>query len=273
MVQKRLDPLKIDRIKPALSGTCQPVGMNTTPDTITTHQQQVHFQESQAMRVLIVEDDVGIATGLAASLKANGYAVDVTPTLALATAAVRVEPFDLVLLDLNLPDGDGLAWLRQERRAGSVTPVLIMTARDTLPDRVTGLDEGADDYVVKPFEPEELLARMRAALRRSEGRASPLLRHGDLVLDPAAHSVLKNGEPVALRAKEYALLLALLRGSGQVLSRQRLEQALYGFDEVLDSNALEVHMHHLRRKLGDGLVKTVRGVGYFVPNPDTQGGA
>jgi DNA-binding response OmpR family regulator len=186
---------------------------------------------------------------------------------------LRVEPFDLVLLDLSLPDGDGLEWLRQVRRSGSVMPVLIMTARDALPDRVAGLDEGADDYVVKPFEPEELLARMRVALRRSEGRASPLLRHGDLVVDPAAHTVLRNGESVSLRAKEFALLLALLRGSGQVLSRQRLEQALYGFDEVLDSNALEVHMHHLRRKLGDGLVKTVRGVGYFVPAPQPQEGA
>lgn len=225
------------------------------------------------MRVLIVEDDAGIATGLAATLRGSGYAVDVTATLALASAALRVEPFDLVLLDLSLPDGDGLDWLRQVRRSGSVMPVLIMTARDALPDRVAGLDEGADDYVVKPFEPEELLARMRVALRRSEGRASPLLRHGDLLVDPAAHTVVRNGEPVTLRAKEFALLLALLRGSGQVLSRQRLEQALYGFDEALDSNALEVHMHHLRRKLGDGLVKTVRGVGYFVPVPEPQGGA
>jgi two-component system, OmpR family, response regulator QseB len=225
------------------------------------------------MRVLIVEDDTAIAAGLAATLKASGYAVDVTATLAMASAALRVEPFDLVLLDLSLPDGDGLEWLRQVRRSGSVMPVLIMTARDALPDRVAGLDEGADDYVVKPFEPEELLARMRVALRRSEGRASPLLRHGDLVVDPAAHTVLRNGESVSLRAKEFALLLALLRGSGQVLSRQRLEQALYGFDEVLDSNALEVHMHHLRRKLGDGLVKTVRGVGYFVPAPQPPQGS
>ena len=225
------------------------------------------------MRVLIVEDDTAIAAGLAATLKASGYAVDVTATLAMASAALRVEPFDLVLLDLSLPDGDGLDWLRQVRRSGSVMPVLIMTARDALPDRVAGLDEGADDYVVKPFEPEELLARMRVALRRSEGRASPLLRHGDLVVDPAAHTVLRNGESVSLRAKEFALLLALLRGSGQVLSRQRLEQALYGFDEVLDSNALEVHMHHLRRKLGDGLVKTVRGVGYFVPAPQPPQGS
>jgi two-component system response regulator QseB len=224
------------------------------------------------MRVLIVEDDAGIATALAATLKCNGYAADVTPTLSLASAALRVEPFDLVLLDLGLPDGEGLDWLRQVRREGHAMPVLIMSARDALPDRVAGLDEGADDYLVKPFEPEELLARMRVALRRSEGRASPLLRHGDLLVDPAAHSVLRNGEPVLLRAKEFALLLALLRGSGQVLTRQRLEQAMYGFDEVLDSNALEVHMHHLRRKLGEGLVKTVRGVGYFVPAQDSQGG-
>jgi DNA-binding response OmpR family regulator len=247
--------------------------MHTTPDTIRPHQQIRHTSGNEAMRVLIVEDDTGIATGLAATLRGSGYAVDVTATLALASAALRVEPFDLVLLDLSLPDGDGLDWLRQVRRTGSVMPVLIMTARDALPDRVAGLDEGADDYVVKPFEPEELLARMRVALRRSEGRASPVLRHGDLVVDPAAHTVVRNGEPVALRAKEFALLLALLRGSGQVLSRQRLEQALYGFDEVLDSNALEVHMHHLRRKLGDGLVKTVRGVGYFVPVPEPQGPA
>lgn len=225
------------------------------------------------MRVLIVEDDVGIATGLAATLRVSGYAVDVATTLALAMTALRMEPFDLVLLDLGLPDGDGLDWLRQVRRSGSVVPVLIMTARDALPDRVAGLDQGADDYVVKPFEPEELLARMRVALRRSEGRASALLRHGDLVVDPAAHTVLRHGEPVALRVKEFALLLALLRGSGQVLSRQRLEQALYGFDQVLDSNALEVHMHHLRRKLGNGLVTTVRGVGYFVPAPDALGAA
>ena len=245
--------------------------MHTTPDTIEPRPTDFQANGTLEMRVLIVEDDTDIATGLAATLRASGYAVDVTSTLALASAALRVEPFDLVLLDLSLPDGDGLEWLRQVRRSGSVMPVLIMTARDALPDRVAGLDEGADDYVVKPFEPEELLARMRVALRRSEGRASPLLRHGDLVVDPAAHTVVRNGESVALRAKEFALLLALLRGSGQVLSRQRLEQALYGFDEALDSNALEVHMHHLRRKLGDGLVKTVRGVGYFVPVPENKG--
>ncbi len=223
------------------------------------------------MRVLIVEDDTGIASGLAATLKAAGYAVDVCGTLGQASAALLVESFDLVLLDLNLPDGDGIEWLRRLRAGGQAMPVLIMTARDALPDRVAGLDEGADDYLVKPFEPEELLARMRVALRRSEGRATPVLVHGDLVVDPAGHTVHRAGQPVTLRAKEFALLLVLLRASSQVVTRQRLEEALYGFDEALESNALEVHLHHLRRKLGDGLVKTVRGVGYYVPRPGAEG--
>ena len=223
------------------------------------------------MRVLIVEDDAGIANGLAATLKAAGYAVDVCGTLGQASAALQVETFDLVLLDLNLPDGDGIDWLRRLRASGQPMPVLIMTARDALPDRVAGLDQGADDYIVKPFEPEELLARMRVALRRSEGRASPVLHHGDLEVDPAGRTVRRAGQPVTLRAKEFALLLVLLRASGQVVTRQRLEEALYGFDEALESNALEVHMHHLRRKLGEGLVKTVRGVGYYVPRPGAEG--
>lgn len=222
------------------------------------------------MRVLIVEDDLGIAEGLSATLKTAGYAVDVSSTLATATAALAVETFDLLLLDLGLPDGDGLQWLRSLRARGGRVPVLILSARDALPDRVAGLDEGADDYLIKPFVPEDLLARMRVALRRNEGRASPLLRHGDIDIDPAAHTVRQSGKPVPLRAKEFALLLALLRGCGQVLTRQRLEETLYGFDEALESNALEVHIHHLRRKLGDGLVKTVRGVGYFVPRPQDR---
>ena len=188
--------------------------------------------------------------------------------MACASAALRTEAFDMALLDLGLPDGDGIDWLRKLRQEGRTLPVLIMTARDALTDRVSGLDEGADDYLVKPFAPEELLARMRVALRRSEGRASPLLQHGDLVVNPAAHTVHRNGTLVPLRAKEFALLLALLRASGKVLSRQRLEEALYGFDDALESNALEVHIHHLRRKLGSDLLQTVRGVGYFVPRPD-----
>lgn len=220
------------------------------------------------MRVLVVEDDAAIAEGLTAMLRAQGYAVDACATLALAEATLRAEMPDLVLLDLGMPDGDGRVWLRRLRQQGHTVPVIIMTARDALDERVGGLDDGADDYLIKPCSPDELLARMRVALRRSEGRASSLLRHGTLTVDPAAHAVWLEDRPVPLRAKEFALLLVLLRHAGQVLTRQRLESALYGFDEELESNALEVHVHHLRKKLGDALVKTVRGVGYFVPRPD-----
>jgi two-component system, OmpR family, response regulator QseB len=220
------------------------------------------------MRVLIIEDDPSISEGLALTLKRAGYAVDSCATLSQARASLLVERFDLILLDLGLPDGDGLDWLRQMRQEDRHTPVLIMTARDELPAKVQGLDQGADDYLVKPFQPEELLARMRVALRRSEGRASPTLVHGALEIDPAARTVKLSGEPVLLRSKEFELLLVLVRAAGQVLTRQRLEESLYSFDEQLGSNALDVHIHHLRRKLGEDLVKTVRGIGYFIPRPD-----
>ncbi|MBS4038554.1 MAG: response regulator transcription factor, partial [Hydrogenophaga sp.] len=144
-------------------------------------------------------------------------------------------------------------------------PVLIMTARDGVDDRITGLDGGADDYLVKPFDANELMARLRAMQRRAHGRSQPTIEHGDLVIDPAAHTVLKAGEPVVLGAREFGLLLVLLQASPQVLSKSRLEAAMYGFGEALESNAIEVHVHHLRRKLGEGLIRTVRGVGYFVP--------
>lgn len=222
------------------------------------------------MRVLIIEDDPGIADGLSAALKRTGYAVDTAGTLREAMAAVSVESFDIILLDLGLPDGDGLEGLRLLRQQGRTTPVLIMTARDELPSKVQGLDEGADDYLVKPFQPEELLARMRVALRRNEGRANPELIHGPLDIDLAARTVKRDGQPITLRTKEFELLMVLVRAAGQVVTRQRLEEALYSFDEPLESNALDVHIHHLRRKLGDDLVKTVRGVGYFVPRPERK---
>lgn len=227
------------------------------------------------MRVLIVEDDLAIAEGLAALLRAQGYGCDVCATLACTDTALAVEAFDLVLLDRGLPDGDALPWLQARRARGWGVPVLILTARDALPDRVAGLDQGADDYLVKPIAPEELLARMRVALRRSEGRADPLLRHGDLVVDPAARRVWRAGRPVPLRPREFAVLMVLLRARGRVVARQRLQEALYGFDEAVESNALEVHVHHLRRKLGDELIQTMRGVGYSIPvAPEvTTGGA
>ncbi|WP_302174733.1 response regulator transcription factor [uncultured Hydrogenophaga sp.] len=228
------------------------------------------------MRILVVEDDPGIAAGLKASLRQGGHACDVCATLDSAWGALSVEPFDAVLLDLGLPDGDGMDLLTRIRRQPvpqpgreamprNDLPVLIMTARDGVDDRITGLDGGADDYIVKPFDANELMARLRAMQRRAHGRSQPTIEHGDLVIDPAAHTVLKAGEPVVLGAREFGLLLVLLQASPQVLSKSRLEAAMYGFGEALESNAIEVHVHHLRRKLGDGLIRTVRGVGYFVP--------
>ena len=225
------------------------------------------------MRALVVEDDSGIANGLAATLRQAGYAVDVCGTLDAAWAALSVEPFDVMLLDLGLPDGDGLELLTRLRESGPVgrslpqahMPVLIMTARDGISDRIIGLDRGADDYIVKPFDAAEMLARLRAMQRRASGRSKPVLEYGELAVDPANRTVHRAGQAVALGAKEFALLLTLLQARPQVLSKTRLEAALYGFDDVLESNAIEVHVHHLRRKLGEALIKTVRGVGYFVP--------
>jgi len=226
------------------------------------------------MRLLIVEDDPGISSGLLLALKAAGHAADVCDTVALARAALAVERFDAILLDLGLPDGDGVGLLTlvrtaRHRAAGSLpdpdTPVLIMTARDGVDARIAGLDHGADDYLVKPFDANELLARIRAMVRRCAGRSSPLLVHGDLVIDPAARTALLHGENVPLGVREFALLQTLVEASPQVLSKARLETALYGFGESLESNTIEVHVHHLRRKLGEHLIKTMRGVGYFVP--------
>ena len=228
------------------------------------------------MRVLVVEDDERIASGLAAHLGRQGHAVDHAATLAAGWAALRGEPFDLVLLDLGLPDGDGGTLLARLRAAPAEslpdphTPVLVMTARDEVASRIAALDLGADDYVTKPFDPDELAARMRALRRRAAGRSQALLRHGDLVLDPAARTALRAGEPVALSSREFAVLQALLEARPRVLSRQQIEAALYNWDSALDSNAIEVHVHHLRKKLGDGVIRTLRGVGYFVP--DAGGG-
>lgn len=228
------------------------------------------------MRILVVEDDAGIATGLRSNLQQRGYAVDVCGTLDSAWAALRSEVFDLVLLDLGLPDGDGgdlLQRIRQSKTAkdglpDALTPVLIMTARDQVADRISGLNLGADDYLVKPFDLDELEARMRALLRRSAGRAHPLLLQGDLVIDPAAHTVLRAGQAVELTPREFALLVLLFDSRGRVLSRQQLEARLYNWQDTVGSNAVEVHVHHLRRKLGESLIQTVRGVGYFIPREE-----
>lgn len=222
------------------------------------------------MRVLVVEDDEGIAAGLEVHLRQLGWAVDVMPSVAEAWLALCAEPFDVVLLDLGLRDGDGAEVLQRLRQApagrlpDSATPVLIMTARDQVSSRIQTLDLGADDYVTKPFDPDELAARMRALRRRSVGRAQALLVCGPIQIDPAARSVLLHGKPVNLSSREFGILLALVEVRPRVLSRAQIETRLYNWDNVLDSNAVEVHVHHLRKKLGEGAIRTLRGVGYFV---------
>ena len=214
------------------------------------------------MRILLVEDDPMIGDSLRQGLRGEGFTVDWVQDGRSAELALETTGYALVLLDLGLPKKDGLAVLHGWRRRDLTMPVLILTARDAVPDRVKGLDSGADDYLVKPFDLSELLARIRALLRRQAGRARELVEIGGVRLDPAAHTVEYQGEPVALSAREFALLHALLEQPGVVLSREQLEEQLYGWGEEVESNAIEVHIHNLRRKLSPGVIRTVRGVGY-----------
>ena len=217
------------------------------------------------MRLLLVEDDPMIGASVERSLRASGHAVDWAKDGVSAADALRGEPYEAVVLDLGLPGRGGLDVLRDLRRRGDRTPVLVATARDAVADRVAGLDAGADDYLVKPFDLAELAARLRAVQRRSEGRAAPRLEHAGLVLDPASHEVTMDGTPVSLSAREFEILHALLEHPGRPLSRTRLEERLYGWGDEVESNAVEVHVHALRRKLGARWIKTLRGVGYVVP--------
>lgn len=219
------------------------------------------------MRILLAEDDPMIGDSLRKGLRGEGFTVDWVQDGRSAERALETADYALVLLDLGLPGKDGLAVLNGWRRRGLTVPVLILTARDAIPDRVKGLDSGADDYLVKPFDLAELLARMRALLRRQAGRARDLIEIGALRLDPAAHSVEYRGQPVALSAREFALLRALLERPGAVLSREQLEDRLYGWGEEVESNAIEVHVHNLRRKLNPHVIRTVRGVGYRLGEP------
>ena len=226
------------------------------------------------MRLLLVEDDRMIGESLRAALRLEGHAVDWVRDVAAAQATLASERFDLVLLDLGLPAGrgavgglapaDGLAVLRDLRARHDDTPVIVLTARDGPGDRVQGLDSGADDYLVKPFEFDELNARIRAVVRRHGGRAQSLLQHRGVTLDPATRQVRRDGEPVLLSAREFAVLEALLVRPGALLSRAQLEDRLYGWGEEIESNAVSVYIHQLRRKLGADFIGTVRGVGYFV---------
>lgn len=216
------------------------------------------------MRILVVEDDISLAEGILQALADEGYTVDHLTNGREALAALQQESFDAVILDIGLPEIDGFAVLSQARKKKVATPILLLTARDSVDDRIEGLDKGADDYLIKPFDVNELKARLRALIRRSAGRSNPLLTYGEIVLDPANLSVTYQGDPVSLARKEYALLKELIENRGRVLTRDRLEQSLYGWEDEVESNALEVHIHHLRKKFYNELIKTVRGVGYMV---------
>ncbi len=216
------------------------------------------------MRLLLVEDDELLGDGLRTGLKQAGYTVEWLKDGITADQALQQEQFDLVVLDLGLPRQSGLEVLRNLRKSGNPVPVLILTARDSIEDRVQGLDCGGDDYLVKPFDLDELCARLRALQRRQSGRVEPLIQHGELTVDPAAHKVILAGNEINLSTSEFALLEYLLDNKGRVIPRGRLEEMLYGWEGDVESNALEVFIHHLRKKLGRDLIRTVRGVGYVI---------
>lgn len=214
------------------------------------------------MRVLIVEDDPMIGRALATGLEESGYAVDWVRDGAAAELVLTQGIYDLALLDLGLPRKDGLEVLKTLRRANVQVPVLVISARDSLDERITGLNSGADDYLVKPFDLDEVLARMRAVFRRHAGRGTPEAAYGALTLDPANRLVRFRGRPVVLSTREFALLEALMRQPGVLVPREKLLDSVYGWGAEVESNAIEVHLHHLRRKLCPELILNVRGVGY-----------
>lgn len=217
------------------------------------------------MRLLLVEDDPMIGASVQNGLRQEGHSVDWVRDGAAAELAIANGVHEMLLLDLGLPRKSGLDLLSSLRRKGVTVPVLVITARDSVADRVKGLDAGADDYLVKPFDLDELSARIRALMRRQSGRASPVIEHGPLRLDPATHEFFLNGAPVSLSGREFSLLHALLEQPGVPLSRAQLEERIYGWNEEIESNAIEVYIHALRRKLGAEWIRNVRGVGYRVP--------
>ena len=216
------------------------------------------------MRILLAEDDSLLGDGLRAGLRQLGFLVDWVRDGEAAERELRAQAYEAAVLDLGLPRKDGLNVLADIRRSGILTPVLVLTARDAVPDRIRGLDVGADDYVVKPVDLHELAARLRALVRRAHGQPQECLSAQDVVLDPASRSVRQAGEPVTLSTREFDLLQAFMLGADRVLSREQLEQQLYSWGQEVESNAIEVHIHNLRRKLGPALIHTVRGVGYML---------
>lgn len=219
------------------------------------------------MRILLAEDDPQLGDGLMVGLRQAGYAVDWVKDGIAADLALKNETYDLLVLDLGLPRLEGMPVLARLRERGQTLPVLILTARDSTGDKIAGLDCGADDYLIKPIDLDELAARVRALVRRSGGRATPQLSVGDLVLDPAAHQITRGGKTVELSALEFSLLHSLMQNAGRVMTRAQLEASLYGWHDEPDSNALEVHIHFLRKKLGSERIKTLRGIGYTMPKP------
>ena len=216
------------------------------------------------MRLLLIEDDEALGEGIHQALAREGYTVDWLKDGSSALHALLSETFDVVVLDLGLPRMGGLEVLRRLRDSGATVPVLILTARDATEDRIAGLDAGADDYLIKPFDLAELKARLRALLRRSAGRARVLIEHAGICLDPSTQQVSYHHQPVSLTPKEYQLLHELLSPPGRVMTRDQLIQLLYGWNEEAESNTLEGHIHHLRKKFSSELIRTVRGVGYLV---------
>ncbi len=217
------------------------------------------------MRILLIEDDALLGDGLRAGLRQAGFYPDWVKDGSAAWHALEAETFAAMVLDLGLPKLDGIELLKRLRAAKNPLPVLILTARDSVPDRIGGLDAGADDYLVKPCDLGELAARLRALIRRSAGQATPTLEVGPLTVDPAAHVVTFRGQTVELPAKEFTLLHELAREAGRVLSKEQLAQRLYAWGDEIESNAIEVHIHHLRRKIAPEAIVTLRGVGYMLP--------
>lgn len=219
------------------------------------------------MHILLIEDDALVASGIQAGLSLHDFVVDRVATLAEARSAMGAVSSDAVILDRGLPDGDGLALLEEWRAAGVTTPVLVLTARDSVQDRVSGLQGGADDYLIKPFDLDELVARLQALLRRAAGRPRSLIEHGALCLDPVAREVTVAGRRITLSRRELVLLETFLQSPRSVLSADQLKDSLYGMNDEVESNALNVHIHHLRRKLGSRVIETVRGLGYRLGKP------
>ena len=214
------------------------------------------------MRILVIEDDPVLADGLAVGLRLNGDTVDAVATCADAIAAIKAGAYDAIILDLMLPDGSGLDLLADIRQAGNRTPVLMLTALDETADRIRGLDVGADDYIGKPFDLDELAARLRAVTRRGHGQAAPVLNANGMALDPSKMLATVEGREIVLSRREFAILMALMERPGVIRSRQALEDRLYGWQEEVESNAIEVHIHNLRAKIGRASIETVRGLGY-----------